>query len=201
DPDPLRQGGSGTYTLSVSNHGDGAATSTVTVTDSVPSAFTVTNVDGGSTWNCSATSGNDVSCSTDTDLAAPADPVNGPFPAYEDIDITVTVDAHAPSTVTNTGKVFSPDCAVATPGDPCDTDDDPTSVDQNADLRIAKSHDPDPLRQGGTGTYTLSVSNHGDGAATSTVTVTDSVPSAFTVTNVDGGSTWDCTATSGNDVS
>ena len=61
------------------------------------------------------------------------------------------------------------------------------------DLAIVKSADKDTVQAGDTLTYTLAVTNVGDGPTTGAITVTDSVPSGLDLVSVDGGSNWDCT--------
>ncbi|HWR54030.1 MAG TPA: Ig-like domain repeat protein [Bryobacteraceae bacterium] len=58
------------------------------------------------------------------------------------------------------------------------------------DLTIAKSHTGN-FRQGGTGTYTLTVTNSGGGPTSGAVTVTDTPPAGLTVTNM-SGTGWIC---------
>ena len=61
-----------------------------------------------------------------------------------------------------------------------------------ADLTIVKSHSGS-FTQGQTGAYTIRVSNVG-GPTTSTVNVSDILPSGLTATSI-GGSGWTCTVT------
>lgn len=58
-------------------------------------------------------------------------------------------------------------------------------------LTIAKTHSPISFSQGGTGTYTLSVTNTGNGATTAPVTVTDTLPAGFTYVS-STGTNWIC---------
>lgn len=61
-----------------------------------------------------------------------------------------------------------------------------------ADLTITKTHLGNFLQGQSGATYTLTVTNSGSGASSGLVTVTDSLPSGLTATNITGGG-WTCT--------
>jgi uncharacterized repeat protein (TIGR01451 family) len=89
------QGGTGAYTLSVSNVGGAATNGSVTVNDRAPAGLTPASA-SGSGWSCSI-SGQTVTCSTTATVAA-----NSAFPP---ITLTVNVASNAPQTVTNSAAV------------------------------------------------------------------------------------------------
>src|SRR5205085_10469829 len=60
-----------------------------------------------------------------------------------------------------------------------------------SDLTIVKSHTGN-FAQGGTGTYSLVVTNSGADPSYGTVTVTDNPPASLTVTSI-SGTGWSCT--------
>jgi len=101
DQDRVSSGDTLTYTLAVSNVGDGSTTGTVTVTDSVPTGLDLVSVDGGTAWDCSAPNGVDITCTYLGGDLAPGDiaPV---------ITITTTVTDAAVGTLVNTGIVDTP---------------------------------------------------------------------------------------------
>src|SRR5439155_11734510 len=68
-----------------------------------------------------------------------------------------------------------------------------------SDLAIVKDADKATVKAGNTLTYTLTVSNVGQGPTTGAVTVTDTVPDGLDLVTVNGGSAWDCT-NSGRDI-
>src|SRR5262249_11332926 len=74
-----------------------------------------------------------------------------------------------------------------------DTASDPTTVNQLADMTVAKSHTGN-FTQGDVGAmYTITATNSGTGATSGTVTVVDTLPSGLTATAIAGGATWNCT--------
>ncbi len=173
------------YTITVSNVGSAATSGTVTVTDSLPAGLTATGF-GGTGWSsCTATpvvGPGSLSCQRGDALAA-----SGSYPA---ITLTVSVASNAPSSVTNTATV-------AGGGEVNTTNDsvsDPTTIDPAPDLVITKSHTPDPLVVGQTGTYTLTVGNVGNIATISAVSVTDVLPAGLTATSFTGTG-WSCSPT------
>jgi len=84
-----------TYTINVTNPGSVATGGTVTVTDTLPTGLTATNI-SGTNWNC--TTGNPVSTCTRSDALAASG-------TYEPITVTVTVANSAASSVVNNATV------------------------------------------------------------------------------------------------
>jgi uncharacterized repeat protein (TIGR01451 family) len=87
------QGGTGTYTLDVSNAGDDPSYGTVTVVDTPPADLTITDLSGDG-WTC------DVPTATCTRSEALAASDN-----YPPITVTVSVDGNAAASVTNEATV------------------------------------------------------------------------------------------------
>ena len=84
------QGQNGTWTLNVSNTGTGSTSGTVTVTDTLPTGYTL--VSGtGTGWSCSGT--NAVSCTNSTVVAASG--------SFAPLILTVSVPANSPVSVQN----------------------------------------------------------------------------------------------------
>jgi uncharacterized repeat protein (TIGR01451 family) len=173
------QGGTGTYSVSVSNAGTAPTSGTVTVTDTLPTGLTATALTG-SGWSCSLTP--TLSCSRGDALAAGA--------TYPAMTLAVSVAANAPASVTNTANA----AGGGTTGNK--TVNDPTTITGGStapNLAITKSHTGN-FAQGGTGTYTISVSNGGNAPTSGTVTVTDTLPTGLTATAF-SGSGWSCSLT------
>jgi uncharacterized repeat protein (TIGR01451 family)/fimbrial isopeptide formation D2 family protein len=181
DDGPFTAGDDGLYYLNVSNAGPSDAREPIVVTDTLPSGETYVGATG-SGWNCSA-SGQVVTCTDGTNL------VEGTSAAT--IDLTVAVSPSLVSaSVTNDASVSSP---TSDPNLSNNSATDTTSIDTSADLSITKTH-TGAFDAGSYGTYTLTVTNHGPSDAALPLTVTDPVPSPFTLVSASGGSAWDCTA-------
>jgi len=165
-----------TYTVTVSNTGgsptDGTA---VTVTDTLPSGLTATAM-AGSNWTCTLGT---LTCTRSDALSASS--------SYPSITLTVNVATNAPASVTNT--------ATASGGGATNTAtaNDVTTINPLApDMTITKTHSGN-FSQGQTGaTYTITATDSGNLATSSTVTVTDTLPTGLTATAV-SGSGWACT--------
>ena len=159
-------GGSATYKLDVKNVGNASVRGTqTTVTDTLPAELTPTSI-GGTGWDCSATSGRNVSCKRTDDLAAGA--------SFPSITIAADVDPGAGATINNTANVANP--ADANPAN--DSSLDPAPTQQSADLSITKSASPGTVNVGDQVTFTLDVANAGPSTARN-VSVLDSLPSGL----------------------
>jgi CSLREA domain-containing protein len=69
------------------------------------------------------------------------------------------------------------------------------TVTGQADLMVSKSHTGN-FHKGGSGTYTVTVTNQGSVATSSTITLTDSPPVGMTITSITG-SAWTCNIATG----
>ncbi len=163
-----------TYSIAVTNSGNGPTSGTVTVTDTLPTGLTATAI-SGTGWSCVLGT---LTCTRSDVLAAGS--------SYPGITLTVTVASDAASSVTNSVAV-SGGSEINTAND---TDTDPTTINQ-PDLTIAKSHTGN-FQQGQTGaTYSITVTNSGTAPTSGTVTVTDTLPTGLTATAI-SGTGWTC---------
>ena len=159
DPDPVTAGDTLTYTVVVTNHGPSPA-SNVVMTDQLPPGVTFTSVD---------TSQGTAAHEDGLVTAELGDMALGDTAT---ITIIVLVDSSLTDGLVNTAKVTSDTL------DPLlqnNVAEEPTDVQQEIDLRIAKADDPDPVIAGQSLTYTLVVHNDGPSDATG-VTVVDDLP-------------------------
>ncbi len=137
-----------TYTLTVSNIGDGPTTSAVTVTDPLPNQVTLVNTNADAAFDCTASTATNVSC----ELAS-LDPG-----AAASIQVLVTLndgvtDLSFPNTATASGG-----------GDPTPSSDTFTTFvgGSGTDLVLTDVSDqPDPVAAGALLTYTINVLNTG----------------------------------------
>ncbi|MDP8956615.1 MAG: sortase [Actinomycetota bacterium] len=171
-------GEEGTYNVTVSNEGTGAAAGPVVVTDTLPGGLSFVS-GSGTGWTCAAL-GQDVTCTHAADVA-----VGG----SSSFSLTVDVASDAPASVTNAATVSS-ESSDADPSN--DTDQDATIIDRLADLSIAKSHSG-PFVVATEGTYEIAVSNAGPSDADGPITVSDTLPAGLTYDSVSGAG-WSCSA-------
>ncbi|MBE7551152.1 MAG: DUF11 domain-containing protein [Anaerolineales bacterium] len=158
-----------TYTISLVNGGDAAA-SNVIITDTLPSSVTVASADGGLqdgqnvVWNVAS------------------------IPAGDTITRTllVTVGDVISGALLNNTVVVTSDEGIG------DNDTLNTTVTTSADLVITKEATPAPLFVGDPLTYTLTVTNNGPSTAAGVV-VTDTLPLSATFSSASTG----CSAASG----
>jgi uncharacterized repeat protein (TIGR01451 family) len=165
-PDPVLAGDTLTYTLTVTNNGPSQATG-VTLTDTLPAEVTFGSATPGQGTGCSE-AGGIVTCHLG-DLAPGA---------VATATIVSDVDPAARGTITNTANVAGsePD-----PDPANNTATKDATVNAQADLSVAKSDAPDPVKieTEDTLTYTLTTTNGGPSKATGIV-LTDSLPAVVT---------------------
>jgi uncharacterized repeat protein (TIGR01451 family) len=175
------QGQTGTYTILVSNNGQGPTVGTVTAVDTLPAGLTAASL-GGTGWTCDLPS---VTCTR-----ADALPRNASYPP---ITLVVNVDINAATSVINTVRVSGG----GETNTANDTASDPTTIlpAPKPDLIVNKTHQGPIFGnffQGETGaTYTITVANIGNLASSGTVTVVDVLPGGLTATAI-GGTGWNC---------
>jgi len=162
-----------TYTLTLSNSGNGAAVGAL-VSDSVPAGITVTSVDNGGAFDATTGSVNWV-----VDLASGA---------TASVAFTGQVDQNAASgqIIRNVGQVGS-----------LQSNEVQHRVLIAGDLTVGKSVDKDSAEIGEVVTYTITVASVGD-EMQSGVVVTDLVPAGATY--VDGSASCDAPCTAGFDI-
>jgi uncharacterized repeat protein (TIGR01451 family) len=168
---PFEQGGMGSYALTVINSGGRATSGSYTISDSMPTGLTVAlplpvMVSG---WDCSASTNSVLNCvrSLAIDAGASAPPVN----------FNVNIESNAPLSITNTATIAG--------GGEVNTGNNSGSVTSPvsplpADLTISKTT-TSTFQQGGTASYTLTVTNIGNSPTTSVFTVSDTMPTGLTV--------------------
>ncbi|HEX6641551.1 MAG TPA: IPT/TIG domain-containing protein, partial [Thermoanaerobaculia bacterium] len=96
--------------------------------------------------------------------------------------LTAVAPAHAPGAV---------DVVVTNPDGQPTTAYSAFTYTANGDLSLTKTASPTRVATGGAVTYTLAVSNSGPSSSTS-VTVTDTLPSGMTLASVSSGAGWSC---------
>lgn len=170
----ITAGNTVTFTLTPSYVAGLPPTGTITVTDNVPAAFTGAVVSNANGWDCSATSGSNISC---TLPASGLSATPGDWPA-----ITLTATATGNSSVNNTGSI------TVTGGHPDSNSANNNStvsvpVSNVADLRTAKSAQYNPVMVNQAFNYYVRVRNFGPLAipAGDTVTVRDTPAAGITL--------------------
>ncbi|MBJ7259722.1 MAG: Ig-like domain-containing protein [Chthoniobacterales bacterium] len=165
----LTQGGTGTFTINVSNVGASPSSGTVTVTELPPAGMTVTAMTG-SGWTIDT---NALTATRSGSLATNS--------SYPPIAVSVAVAENAPSVLTNSvtlsgggdGNLLN-NTAVAA-----------AAVSSGPDLSISKVSGG-TFRQGEAGSFVVTVSNIGGAASSGTVTVTEQPPAGMTVASMTG---------------
>jgi len=175
-------GASVTYTIIVSNVGNGDATG-ATVSDSIPLQITSWS------WACTAQTGGASGCDPYSGNGNFSDVVNLPAGASITYTVTAQTDPAATTNLVNTATVTPPSGITdPTPGN--NTASDTDTPNPQADLSVTKDDGVTQYVPGGTLTYTITVTNNGPSNAPAAV-ITDNIPSQFTSWS------WVCTAQSG----
>jgi len=177
-------GADGTYTISVTNSGPSDAALPLTVTDPVPSPYTLVSASGGSSWDCSV-SGSTATCNALSPLPAGSTATS--------IAVVVSVPgSQAATEVTNTATVTS----VTPDPDPANnSSSNPTEIVNSADLWVTKVN-PSSFTAGADGHYLITVGNNGPSPAAAPITVSDTLPGGETYVSATGTG-WTCDAASG----
>jgi uncharacterized repeat protein (TIGR01451 family) len=177
-PNPVTAGNTITYTQSVTNNGQAAA-STVSFTDPIPANTTLVSLAGPGTWTCTTTPA-PPTC-TITSLAANT---------TANFTLMVTVNAGVA-----TGTITQTDSVTSSTGDPNSTNNSATAsvgVADSANLSITNTDSPVPVAAGSNITYAQTVTNSGPSTA-STVNVTETLPANTTAVSLSGPTGWICT--------
>ena len=186
----MRQGGTGSVTFSLLNNGigatgdpDQAVAHAMTVTGTLPSGLTLGTVTG-SPWNCTANTTTTLTCTNLNAIAQSS--------SYSLLTIPVNVANNAGASVTISGFTFSG--AGMTAGTFAS---DTITIDPAPILAVNKSH-TGTFANGHTAVWNIHVSNNSATAAGatdgSTVTVTDALPSGYTLASFTGTG-WSCSGT------
>jgi len=169
--DPL---GTVTFTIEVTNNGPKATDAILDIRDALPVGLTAVSAnwaDDASGAGACAILGRSIECSK---AAGPIEPPSGSGIKKITVTVVATADAGAHGLLINTAT------ADAGPRD-VDLSNNEASADVTvlpwADLELSKVG-PTVMKRGGTGAFTLTVTNRGPSTATST-TVTDTIPTGL----------------------
>ncbi len=177
---PLVAGGTGTDTITVSNAGTAASSGLVSVNFSLSGAAVDVQGASGSGWNCNV---EDQLCTNPGSVSA-----GGALPT-----ITLTTQV-ANSYYDDYGTEVSVSASVANASDG-DTQNNrasittPVTANVPVNLTLSMAATSSPFVAGGTGAYSLTVSNFGTAASSGLVTV--NIPEPFD-TDAASGSGWNC---------
>ncbi|MEV7418373.1 hypothetical protein [Streptomyces sp. NPDC089919] len=195
EPRPLAfaPGGSGTYTITVTN--SGPQLTQLALLDQLPPGMTPTAADGGALFNC-AVNPTTVGCL-----------LVGTLESQQTAQFTVTVavapEPPEPLECVPVNQVFERDLDSPEPVTVL-VAEDPTPVlypgcPGLARPTVAKSHVEGQFTQGGQGTYEIVIGNVQGTTPTSSLTVTDAVPAALPVSSVTAPAGFTC-SNAGQDV-
>ena len=186
NPDPAIRGGQITYSITVENNANDTATG-VQLSVPLPATTSFVTVSDPRCSHDGGTPGT-VTCTLGDLVGTLVPPPTGPGPVIT-IDVVIQTTASTPATI-NIGATITPDT------NPPDTNPannfltQNTTIDDGADLVVAKSDAPDPVIAGGNITYTIDVTNNGPNDAY-TITVEDTLSVNMTYVSA-GGSGWSC---------
>jgi uncharacterized repeat protein (TIGR01451 family) len=176
----LVPGESGTYTITVVNHGPSVAAGPITVVDELPAGLTYSSDDGAG-WSCTP-SGSTVECERAASMEVDEE---------TSFDLIVDIASSADSGFVNEASVDSstPD---PVPGN--NTAEDSTEIEQRSDLAITKAHDGEPVVAGTDVEFELEVTNNGPSDSPGPIIVVDTLPEGLEYVSADDASDdWDCT--------
>jgi len=177
----IEAGGVGTYTLTVTNSGNSVTSGTITLSDPVPSGFTISSIVAGSGWSCTASTTTNVSCTLSTTLSAGGTSV---------VTVTVSVSSSDIGSYTNIVTVGG--------GGELDANND-TGTDTTLVVgapTFSEAFSPTNIAANGTSTVTFTLGNpSANPVALTGVAFTDSLPTNLKVATPANAST---TCTSGS---
>jgi len=175
------QGQSGIYRIDISNVGTAITSGAVTVSDTLPTGLTATDMSGIG-WTCSV--GATSSCTQSTPLV--------PNDSYAPIFLTVNIAANAPASVVNTVTVSGGGDTVSSNN----SFSDPTQIAVPLVDLSPQVSGSGFAGQGQTGvSYTIFINNFGNIPSSGTVTLTINLSTGLTATALSGGG-WNCTVSS-----
>ncbi len=170
-----------TYTITVQNIGTLATSGTVTVVDTLPPTGLNPTAISGTGWTCTLAT---LTCTRSDALA-------GSFTSYPPITLTVDVPLGAPASVTNTATVSGG--GEVNTGNDLAQDFTTIIPPPHPDLAPFMNHSFLNFVQGQSGGfYRIDVTNVGTATTSGTVTVSDTLPTGLTATDVSGVG-WTCT--------
>jgi uncharacterized repeat protein (TIGR01451 family) len=188
-PNPVLAGNNVTYTVGVTNNGPAAATSVV-ITDTLPPNTTFVSGTSPGGWTCTPLSPGGTGTASCSIASLPS---NGT--AAFTFVLQVTAGTAPGTVITNTVSITS-----ATPDPALSNNTSSAAVTvtspSQADMAIAMIATPEPVNQGDTLVYALTITNNGPASADNVV-VTDTLPSAVTYlsSSVSGVTCWQSSGT------
>jgi uncharacterized repeat protein (TIGR01451 family) len=168
-------GAEATYTITVTNLGPSDRSGPLTVTDTLPPEQTFVRA-AGNGWTCAVT-GNIVVCTTPAGVTASSSSA---------FTFVVLLSPSSPGITVNT-VTTGPHTQIV-----------PTPVVRKADLSITKTH-TGVFQAPGSGSYTVTVTNHGPSDTSATITVADTLPAGFSLTSASGAG-FSCSSGPGSSV-
>ncbi|MEO5626084.1 MAG: hypothetical protein ABIQ70_08775 [Dokdonella sp.] len=174
-PSAFAVGQSGTYSLLVSNTGTTSTAGPITATDPLPAGITTTAPPSGASWDCSASTATQISCTTATVLLPGG---NAPV-----INAPVTIAVGTASPATNTATVTGGGDATCPVEAHCAST---ISTPVDAPLLDVTKSLQGSLVVGVPTNYLITATNNGQ-AATLAGTITDTIPTGLTIGILPGG--------------
>ena len=170
-----------TFTLSGSYTGD--SPTGITVTDTIPANYSIDSITAPG-WDCSASTGQDVSCTQVSGSGAGANVSLGP--------ITVQTTVVSSGTPVNTAVIGASGPTDSNTANNTATDGGATILDPVVDLRANKSGPVPALAVvGNSYSYTIRTSNVGNAGFFGTINMVDSIPAGLTVNSITANG-WSC---------
>jgi uncharacterized repeat protein (TIGR01451 family) len=187
-PDPVTDGTTLTYTITVKNNDAATAATGLLLNDTIPLNTTFVSMPCPSGWTCStpAVGGAGNVTATNPSLAAGASSV---FTLKVRVGSTATGLLVTSCTITNTATVTT---ASFDPDTTSNTAKTTTAVADCADLSVTKTAFPDPVIAGTNLSYTITVLNKGPNASF-TPLMTDTLPFDTTFVAITCAAGWTCT--------
>jgi uncharacterized repeat protein (TIGR01451 family)/fimbrial isopeptide formation D2 family protein len=186
----------GTYTLKVTNNGLATAIGKIQISDTLPSNLSFKSF-LGSDWSCTNASATACTAGNTGTLTFTNNNTSGlAAGASSTVELTVTVGtgtSTGTNSITNSATANLIDYPNLDPSTPDASDSDPTTVIGGADLTVTKSHTGN-FPAGGTGTYTLTVTNNGSDTAASPLTLFDNLPEGLTYNTYSSTDGWTCSS-------
>jgi uncharacterized repeat protein (TIGR01451 family)/LPXTG-motif cell wall-anchored protein len=177
-------GGTGTYTIVVTNEGTATVTDDIIVTDTLPEGATATSVPSSPGFSCEITnSGATVTCKRSADLAA--------GDSTGTISVAVSFASNAEGPLTDVARVVPVTGETNTDNN---RDEVTTTIPESPvlDLAVSKTDEGASAVAGGTVNYTVTVRNVGN-QPISAFTLAELPQPGLTVLAISGGSDFACT--------
>jgi uncharacterized repeat protein (TIGR01451 family) len=168
----LHEGAVENYTLTINNAGPGSSGAPTTITDTLPLGLTPDPSSFPSTqgnWTCNAV-GQTITCTSNTPI---------PSGTSQQITLPVKVTAYK-GLIENCASVKDPNDSTQDNNTSCvNTDVKPKPIDLAIQKKLVSPVVPATLTAGGTGTYSLAVTNPGGAITGGFVTVNDPMPAGL----------------------